>query len=273
MAVLNSLVTWRSLVVAASILIILLSRLPYVEVPVEQLNAKDTAKDDIWYQKWEVGGSMRESIEHSVDPLFVAHLLNFPRPSKMASGQADEQDLYPTLLVPLAGASMACEFATFRFNVVCVDSIQNAVDAFWNLSGLAHTKVDIDGLMVYEGESPVENAGRLVYLHQDMFYLTGRDLESINLPSTVDAIWDRRSLEALMPVSRKAYAAKLTSLSRPGTVMLLVVHDREIIPGGPPYPLYQQDVENLYQESWHIDLLHADATTGEVVYKLVLQTD
>ena len=81
----------------------------------------------------------------------------------------------------------------------------------------------------------------------DFFALTPATL------GAVAAVFDRAALVALPPDMRRAYAAKMTELTAPGTVTLLITMEydqREM--RGPPHAVQRDEVRSLYGESHDI---------------------
>ena len=85
----------------------------------------------------------------------------------------------------------------------------------------------------------------------DFFALTAEDIQNVQL------VYDRAALIAFPPEMRSRYAQHLTDIVRPGARILLVT--LEYNAGdlkGPPFPVFGEEVEQLYGRKFHIERLH-----------------
>jgi thiopurine S-methyltransferase len=72
----------------------------------------------------------------------------------------------------------------------------------------------------------------------------------------VSAVYDRAALISWIPAARESYVKHLTSLTSPGTQMLLIaVEFPQEQMTGPPFPVTREDIENLYANHYSIEEL------------------
>jgi thiopurine S-methyltransferase len=76
------------------------------------------------------------------------------------------------------------------------------------------------------------------------------------LLGSVAAVYDRAALISWTPAARKSYVQHLTSLTRPGTqVLLIAVEFPPEQMKGPPFPLSRDAIEDLYAGHYSIEEL------------------
>lgn len=75
------------------------------------------------------------------------------------------------------------------------------------------------------------------------------------------AIYDRAALVALPSETRSAYADHLAILSRPGTVMLLLVSEFGEKTESPPYTVTQVEMDNIFGKNFSVIQLRKDIVT------------
>ncbi len=156
-------------------------------------------------------------------------------------------------LVPLCGKALDLHWlAEAGHRVLGIELSELAVAAFFAEAGLRPT-IDQAGPFRRYRAGPIE------ILAGDFFDLT------VALAGEVAAIFDRAALVALPEPQRRAYVAKIRSLTAPGTAVLLVTLE---YPGGainpPPFSLDAASVAGLYRDWTSIEWLgeRADQVKG-----------
>lgn len=185
---------------------------------------------DFWLDKWasdQIG--FHEAAPH---PLLVAHW----QALRLAAGAR--------VFVPLCGKSLdLCWLAEAGCEVVGIELAGVAVGDFFAERGLGAQADE-------RGELTRHCAAPYTLYHGDFF-----DLDAAEL-GPVDAIYDRAALIALTPAQRRAYAAHLAALTRPGTRMLLITvayDERAIKP--PPFVVSAAEIGTLFDADWHVETL------------------
>jgi len=105
---------------------------------------------------------------------------------------------------------------------------------------------------IHQSNSKFEcyRADRIQILQGDFFNLEKKELK------TVAAVYDRASLVALPPETRKQYAKHMAHILLPGTQILLIGFDYpQTEMQGPPYAVTPDEVTQLYQDHAEIHLL------------------
>lgn len=147
------------------------------------------------------------------------------------------------VFVPLCGKSLDMVFLAERANtVIGVEYVEQAVQDFFVEQGL---------LPEVTGEGPRRfTSGKYTLFAADFYAMTNDHIGSI------DAVFDRASLVALDPTTRKKYANHMSSLLRPGAEVLLVTFDYDQTQmNGPPFAVSGEDVNRLYQDDFTVEHL------------------
>lgn len=145
------------------------------------------------------------------------------------------------VLVPLCGKSVDLVWLAERVEVLAVELVEQAVEAFFSERGLETVRQPAGPYVAWS--SPALPG--LTVLQGDIFAL-GALPSSWNL-SGIHRVWDRAALVALTRPQRAAYAALLRALLPPGTAMLLNVFDLGPDTGeGPPHSVQQQELEQIF---------------------------
>ena len=150
----------------------------------------------------------------------------------------------PQVLVPLCGKSLdLCWLREQGCRVVGVELSPIAVEDFFKSQGLIPTVNNHDGHRVYTAE--------------DYEILCG---DFFKLPNTwfaqFDFVYDRAALVALPPTMRTSYAKQLILSLAPHAQMLLIGFEYpQIQMAGPPFAVEREEIERLYGERFHIELL------------------
>ena len=148
------------------------------------------------------------------------------------------------VLVPCCGKSndmlWLCEQG---HSVVGLELSRLAVEAFFNDNALKALVQDRGGFSCWECDE-------LQIMCGDLFDLDQRDI------GTVDAVYDRAALIAMPPAIRPAYVEQLFLLTGRALPQLLVTmeYDPDEM-DGPPFSVAEDEVHELYQERYHIELL------------------
>lgn len=148
------------------------------------------------------------------------------------------------IFVPLCGKSRDMAWLMEQgYSVLGVELSEIAARSFLEENGLEGQR-DLDGPFVRY------RADGLEFLCGDFFSLEPERLADI------DAVYDRASLIALPPDLRAQYAVHMKNLLRPGLQALLITltyRDGQINP--PPFRLFPEEVETLYDPWCEVDLL------------------
>jgi thiopurine S-methyltransferase len=148
------------------------------------------------------------------------------------------------VFVPLCGKSLDLLWLrNLGHAVKGVELSPIALESFCMEHGILATRRVLDDFDVYEADA-------LTLYRGDFFALTPALLGSVS------AVYDRAALISWNPAARESYVRHLTSLTSPGTQMLLITV--EFPPEqmkGPPFPLTGDTIENLYAHHYSIEEL------------------
>jgi thiopurine S-methyltransferase len=148
------------------------------------------------------------------------------------------------VFVPLCGKSLDLMWLqTVGHAVMGVELSPVALESFLMEHGIPARRRVLGCFDAYEAEG-------LTLYRGDYFKLTQALLGSVS------AVYDRAALISWTPAARESYVNHLTSLTSPGTQALLVAV--EFPPeqmSGPPFPLTQGTIENLYARHYSIEEL------------------
>ena len=137
------------------------------------------------------------------------------------------------VLVPLCGKSVDLEWlVTNGYEVVGVELVELAAQAFFAERGLAPTRREQGSFVVYEH-------GNLAIWVGDFFATTGEQL------GMFDAVYDRAAMIALPAELRKRYASHLQTLLTAKAKLLLVTLHFDV-PGGPPFSVPPEEVSEAF---------------------------
>ena len=183
-----------------------------------------------WHARWqanEIGFHQNE---------INAHLQHYwPRLEVPAGG---------LVFVPLCGKTRDMLWlASQGLNLVGVEISPIATAAFFTENGLMAESVRRGHFLRHE-------AAEILLLEGDFFDLSTADL------GAVDAVYDRASLIALPPASRRRYAEHMAGLVSPGVQLLLITLDypqQEM--DGPPFAVTAAEVAELWSPGFRIERL------------------
>lgn len=163
-------------------------------------------------------------------------------------GPSPEQREKLKVFVPLCGKSKDLLWLSQNgYKVFAVECSDRAVKDFFedNALNYKHAKKDQQGL--YQSS---DLSSSIEIFKGDFF-----DLQKGNLEDVTD-IFDRASLVALPEDKRKLYVDKMAELQRPQVRTLLVTLDYDSSEmNGPPFPVTDEEVHDLYSENYSIKKL------------------
>ena len=183
----------------------------------------------IWHKRWTANqiGFHREVVNDILEKYWASI-----EPSPKGS-----------VLVPLCGKSIDMHWLVEQgHEVIGVELVQKAVDAFFNDANVTPSIEHLDGFTRY-------TSGKNTILQGDVFALS---------PSlaTCQAWYDRAALVALPSSIRPAYVEQIHALCDPGSVGLMITfaYPQEQMQG-PPFSLPNEEVEDLFGDSFIVELL------------------
>jgi thiopurine S-methyltransferase len=149
-----------------------------------------------------------------------------------------------TVLVPLCGKSPDLVWLREEgLEVVGIELSRTAIEAFFDEN-------DLLGKWTDETVIPFCAAEGYKLYCGDFFDLTASELSGIS------AYYDRGALVALPPEMRVRYVAHMAALMPPGGRVLLISYSyNQSETKGPPFSVPQQELETLFAEKFHIEIL------------------
>ncbi len=164
-------------------------------------------------------------------------------------GPAVEQRDKLKVFVPLCGKSKDMLWlAQNHYEVFGVECSDRAVKSFFEENGLGYKHVEREGAGFYQSEN--DPFSRIEIFQGDFFALEEDALDGVT------DIFDRASLVALPVDMRANYVNKITALQQSGTRTLLVTLNFDPSEmNGPPFSVTDEEVMDLYAESYKIDKL------------------
>ncbi|MCB1936299.1 MAG: thiopurine S-methyltransferase [Nitrosomonas sp.] len=186
--------------------------------------------DNYWLGRWE-----RDEIgfhQDQVNPYLVTFWETLHLPA------------HSSVFVPLCGKSQDMVWLQNRgHSVLGVELSELAIKTFFQENNTAP---------IHQTAAKFEcfSADRLQILQGDFFDLEQKDL------NTVAAVYDRASLVALPPETRRRYVHHITQTLPAGTQILLIGFDYpQTEMQGPPYAVSPDEIRQLYQDHADIRLL------------------
>ncbi|MGL4186251.1 MAG: thiopurine S-methyltransferase [Thiotrichaceae bacterium] len=149
------------------------------------------------------------------------------------------------VFVPLCGKSRDMLWLREQdYKVMGVELSPIAANEFFDESNLSPTVSVQPSFELWEDDN-------IAILVGDFFDLTPEQLQDCG------SVYDRASLIALPPDMRERYAQHLTALLKPGIEVLLIAleYDQAQM-AGPPFSVSEAEVHQLYDEHFHVELLH-----------------
>jgi len=187
---------------------------------------------DFWHQRWR--GRLIGFHQRDINP----HLATFWSRLQVKPGEQ--------VFVPLSGKSLDMLWLRERYAVLGVELSRIAVEEFYRENGLVATQRQ-------QGAFSVHEADNLCLLCGDFFDLQPAQCQR------VAAVYDRAALVALPVDMRSRYVTQLTALLPARVAMLLVTmeYDQQQM-NGPPFAVTKQEIHNLFERHWSIQLLHEE---------------
>lgn len=139
------------------------------------------------------------------------------------------------VLVPLCGKSLDLDWlATRGHDVVGVEFVEAAVDAYFAERGLTPAREELDGFSVLRSQKVALVVADFLRVHAGV---TGE----------CDAVYDRGAWVAIGPADRVRYAQTIHRLLRPGGRVLLVNFEHDI-GTGPPHSVSEAEIRAAFQD-------------------------
>jgi thiopurine S-methyltransferase len=154
-----------------------------------------------------------------------------------------------TTFLPMCGKSRDLYWlAEHGYGVVGVEFSPIAIESFFEEASLPFERMPGPNLPCYAGGNTRIYCG-------DFFELTAREL------ADTTGVFDRAALVALPASTRGRYADHLLRVIPEGAEILLVTceYDQNLV-AGPPFAVYDDEVEALYGERCSIDTLECEVT-------------
>jgi thiopurine S-methyltransferase len=189
---------------------------------------------DFWIDRWKQGQTGFH--QSSVNPALLEHW------GALGVQPSDR------VFVPLCGKSLDLLWLRERgHSVLGVELSPIAVRDFFREAALVPT-------ISREGPFEISEANGIRVLQGDFFDLSAEDLAGVR------AVYDRAALIALPPNLRIAYARALAEkLPRPVAMLLLGFESRTPSIDGPPFCVGEEEIRNLYEPAFRVDVLHRGA--------------
>ena len=186
---------------------------------------------EFWKQRWQenqIGFHLSE-----VNPYLINHWSDL----QLKSGAV--------VLVPMCGKSLDMIWlASENYSVVGVECSVKAVESFFNEQRLEVQVGNHRDYTVYQNAA-------INLLQGDFFKLDKEILRE------VEAVYDRASLVALPEDMRQEYVNLLAeNLPEKVKILLVTLEYEQSLMSGPPFSVSQKDVQSLYGNAFHIELLH-----------------
>lgn len=189
-------------------------------------------------------------------------------------GEPHAVGMGPRVLIPLCGKAVDMAFLARKgFRVVGTELVRKAIDDFAVQNGVMGHSVSINlppsiDSGSFRGHAVLIGAGQeestraeppppVIFIEGDFLKL-GPEEAKVLVP--FPAVFDRGSLVAILPESRKQYACAVTELVEVGGRVLLIAveHDPFKSGLGPPFEVTEADVKELYAAEFEVRLLHRE---------------
>ncbi len=191
---------------------------------------------DFWHQRWqsgELGFHQKEANRMLVDCFTELSITEDDR-----------------VFVPLCGKSLDIAWLlSRRFRVAGAELSELAVTHLFSELGVDPGISDVGNMRLYSAEGIDIFVG-------DIFDLAGDMLGS------VQAVYDRAALVALPEGMRERYAKHVMMISNRAPQFLLTFEYDQTVMNGPPFSLNDQDVMELYKDTYEVTLLAHAAVSG-----------
>lgn len=184
---------------------------------------------DFWFKKWEDNNiGFHES---EVNSLLTGNLetINPPKNSK--------------ILVPLCGKTLDIGWLiTQGYHVIGIELVERAVIQLFEELELKPEVSRIENISIYSAENVDIFVG-------DIFDVSIRDIGNIDL------VYDRAALVALPEEVRIKYAAHIINITNCAPQLLISYEYDQSAMKGPPYSIYEKDIEKYYENNYTITCL------------------
>ncbi len=151
-----------------------------------------------------------------------------------------------SVLVPLCGKSLDILWLNdIGLQVHGIEISEQAVESFFSENNLSSYQITNNkDFITYSYQNIIIQCGDIFLLQDREFY---------------DFIYDRASLVALPRIKRKNYSELITQSLKPGGKYFLIVYDYDqSLMDGPPFSIPEQEVNELYQDHFSINLKDSD---------------
>lgn len=186
---------------------------------------------DFWQQRWD----LNQIAFHlpTVNPYLESFFKDF---NTNTSSQ---------IFIPLCGKSLDIIWlASHNYSVLGVECSEKAIRELFLEQNLKPKKNNIENFEVYQTEN-------IQILQGDYFKLNEYLLKDVSL------VYDRASLIALPVDMRKNYVDLLKrSLPDSAEILLITLEYDQKIMHGPPFSVSNNEVSQLYQDKYNIQMLH-----------------
>ncbi len=149
------------------------------------------------------------------------------------------------IFIPLCGKTLDIAwFASQQYKVLGIECSDKAIDDFFNEQQLSPNVKQVTPYNHYSSTN-------IELLNGDFFNLNSDLLKNVSL------VYDRASLVALTEDLRKKYVNLLTQLLPiSADIFLITLEYEQSIMSGPPFSVSHQDVIQMYQPAYQVELLH-----------------
>lgn len=193
---------------------------------------------DFWLERW--NNNQIGFHQQQVNP-YLVHFYG-------EKGPSPEQREKLKVFVPLCGKSKDLLWLSQNgYKVFAVECSDRAVKDFFEDNALNYKHATKDQQGLYQSS----DLSSTIEIFQGDFF----DLQKGNLEDVTD-IFDRASLVAMPEDKRKLYVDKMAEIQRPQVRTLLVTlnYDSSEM-NGPPFPITDEEVHDLYSENFSIKKL------------------
>lgn len=143
------------------------------------------------------------------------------------------------ILVPLCGKSLDMLWLNQQgFKVTGIELSPIACESFFKENNLLFTITQQEKFTRYSNNDIEILCGNIFDLNRDLI--------------SFQAIYDRAALYALSAPIRRKYAKQLIKIAEPGTTMLLITFEADDEREGPPFPVFEDEIGNLFGDNFSI---------------------
>lgn len=191
---------------------------------------------DFWHQKWENA----DIAFHKDEPNPL--LLKYFKTLSLAKGSR--------IFLPLCGKTLDISWFLSRgYSVAGAELSKIAVEQLFDQLALKPEKTQVGSLVRYSERNIDIFVG-------DLFDL------SADLLGSTQAVYDRAALVALPLTIRKQYAQHLITLTNSAPQLLVCFEYKQSKMAGPPFSVSDQEVTQLYGDSYNLKRLESSSIPG-----------